>query len=185
VYKLSFQEKIQVRYLFQFQAYWYNICQGENIAVDESLIMMLYKGRVQVKLFISNQRAWFDLKLYELGESGLGYIWNTIIHTGRADQMELTESTDGLVSSRIVLTFVEPLLDHGCHLYMDNFYASPALYLQWFLRGTYAVGTVRTGRHGMPAGSLRTKIRTRRCTPPPRDDGSKLAWQKGSGHVVQ
>jgi len=127
----------------------------ENIAIDESL--MLYKGRLPMKQFIPTKRARFGLKLYELCESGSGYIWNSIVHTGRADQMELVDSTDNLVSSRIVLTLVEDLLDRGYQFFVDNFYSSPVLFLQLFQRNMYAVGTVRTGRRGMPA-TLRTKI---------------------------
>jgi len=91
----------------------------QNIAVDESL--MLYKGRLHIKQHLPMKRARSGLKLYQLCESGSGYIWNSIIHTGRADQMELVESTDGLTSSRIVLTLMKHLLDLGYLLFVDNF----------------------------------------------------------------
>jgi len=128
---------------------------GQNIAVDESL--MLYKGRLRIKQYLPKKKARFGLKLYQLCESGSGYIWNSIVHTGRADQMELVESMDGLTSSRIVLTLVEHLLGLGYLLFMDNFYSSPALFVQLFSRQTDAIGTARSGRRGMP-GTLRTKI---------------------------
>jgi len=71
--------------------------------------------------------------------------------------MELVESTDGLTSSQIVLTLVEHLLGLGYLLFMDNFYSSPALFFQLFSRQTDAIGTVRSGRRGMPM-TMRRKI---------------------------
>ena len=51
-----------------------------DVAIDESL--MLWKGRLAMKQYILLKRARFGLKSYELCESGSGYIWNSIIHTG-------------------------------------------------------------------------------------------------------
>jgi len=97
------------------------------IAVDESL--MLWKGRLGIKQYMPLKRARWGLKSYELCESGSGYIWNSFIHTGRADQMDLVHSTDELTSSRIVLTLMEGLMGQGYRVYMDNFYSSPLLYM--------------------------------------------------------
>jgi len=64
---------------------------NENIAVDESL--MLFKGRLAMKQYIPLKRARFGLKLYELHvcESGSGYIWKAMVHTGPSNGVYGTE----------------------------------------------------------------------------------------------
>jgi hypothetical protein len=131
------------------------------IAVDESL--MLWKGRLGVKQYIPLKRARWGLKSYELCEAGSGYIWNSIVHTGRADQMNLVHSSDGLTSSRIVLTLMEGLLGLGHRVYMDNFYSSPLLYVDLLRNGTDAVGTARVNRRGMPPSFSRKIPRGTTC----------------------
>lgn len=125
----------------------------KNIAIDESL--MLWKGRLAMKQYIPLKRARFGLKSYELCESGSGYIWNSIVHTGPG--MQLAESDDGLTSSRIVLTLAKDLLGKGYAIYMDNWYSSPALFRQLRLNQTDALGTVRLNRKNMPV-QLKKKI---------------------------
>ena len=115
---------------------------NENIAVDESL--MLFKGRLAMKQYIPMKRARFGLKLYELCESGSGYIWKAIVHTGPS--MKLKDSTDGLKSSQIVVTLVYELLGNGYCVFVDNYYTSPMLFRQLHNQQTDAVGTVRLNR---------------------------------------
>jgi hypothetical protein len=119
---------------------------GENIAIDESL--MLWKGRLSIKQYIPSKRARFGLKSYELCESGSGYIWKSLIHTGPT--MKLNDSADNLVSSKIVMTLINDLLGKGYTVYLDNWYSSPSLFRELVSNRTNAVGTVRLGRKNMP-----------------------------------
>lgn len=80
-----------------------------NIAADESL--MLFKGWLAMKQYISAKWAWIGLKLYELCESKSGCVWNALVHTGPT--MNLKKSADCLKSSHIVLTLVNDLLGQG------------------------------------------------------------------------
>lgn len=124
-----------------------------HVAIDESL--MLWKGRLPMKQYIPLKKARFGLKSYELCESGTGYIWKCIVHTGTS--MKLEESVDGLTSSRIVLTLAKELLNKGYCIFMDNWYSSPGLYRELKLKQTDAVGTVRLNRKNMPV-ELKKKI---------------------------
>ena len=63
---------------------------------------------------------------------------------------DLEEASDGLVSSRIVLSLIKELLEKGYCIYMDNFYSSPALFRQLSEQQTDAVGTVQVSRKNMP-----------------------------------
>lgn len=85
----------------------------QDIAVNESLMLwlMLWKGRLAMKQYISQKRARFGLKSHNLCKCGTGYIWNSIVYTGTG--MELNDSPDGLTSAHIVLTLARDLLVKG------------------------------------------------------------------------
>lgn len=53
----------------------------ENIVIDESLLG--YKGLLGWKQYIPTKRSRFGIKLYQLCESESGYIWNSLIYTGK------------------------------------------------------------------------------------------------------
>jgi len=142
-----------------------------DVAIDESL--MLWKGRLAMKQYIPLKRARFGLKSYELCESGSGYIWNSIIHTGPT--MVLEQSSDGLKSSVIVLTLGKKLLDQGYCFYMDKWYSSPVLFKQLRQRQTDCVGTVRVSRRGMPM-DLKVKIPKGTTTTRFSEDLMALKW---------
>lgn len=92
-----------------------------TIAIDESL--MLFKGRLATKQFISAKQARFVFKLYKLSKSKSGYVWNANFHTEPG--MNLKDSADCLKSSCIVLPLVNDLLGQGYCVFVDNFYTSP------------------------------------------------------------
>jgi hypothetical protein len=143
----------------------------EKIAIDESLL--LYKGKLGMKQYIPMKRSRFGIKLYQLCESGTGYIWNSMVHTG--PDMILENSLDNLTSSRIVLTLAKKLLEKGYTIYMDNWYTSPALFRELVSKKTNAVGTVRTGRKNMPA-ELKNKIKKGETVYFETDDIIAMKW---------
>ena len=50
------------------------------------------------------------------------------------------------------------LLDKGHHVYMDNYYSSPELFSELYFRQTYACGTVRQNRKGLPNAVKKAKL---------------------------
>ena len=63
--------------------------------------------------------------------------------------------------TKIVLGLLETtnLLDKGHHVYMDNYYSSPELFLELYYRETYACGTVRQNRKGLPNSVKKAKLK--------------------------
>jgi hypothetical protein len=55
-------------------------------------------------------------------------------------------------ASRVVRDLTRDLVGCHHHLYMDNFFTSPALFEELFTDGLYATGTCRANRKGWPAG---------------------------------
>lgn len=101
-------------------------------------------------------------------ESKSGYIWNSVLYTGKGTTWSDKYNKYGLATSS-VLTLMDPLLDKGYCVTTDNFYTSPELFDILLQRQTDAYGTVRSNRQGMPAEFRKEKL--------PR--GSIVAWQKG------
>ncbi|XP_068103433.1 piggyBac transposable element-derived protein 4-like [Hyperolius riggenbachi] len=136
-----------------------------DITVDESL--MAYKGRLSWIQFIASKGARFGVKSFMLCESISGYIWNSVIYTGKGTKFDPKYSAYGLATSS-VLTLIDPFLDKGYCLTTDNFYTSPELY-EYLLHKTDAYGTVRACRRQMPPTFSSKKLKT----------GEIVAWQKG------
>ena len=51
----------------------------------------------------------------------------------------------------VVMKLVNPYLNQGYHLYLDNFYTSPQLVRDLFLKGTLSIGTGKVNREGFPS----------------------------------
>ena len=63
--------------------------------------------------------------------------------------------------TKIVLGLLETtnLLDKSPHVYMDNYYSSPELFLELYYRETYACGTVQQNRKGLPNSVKKAKLK--------------------------
>ncbi|XP_068089543.1 piggyBac transposable element-derived protein 4-like [Hyperolius riggenbachi] len=137
-----------------------------DVSVDESL--MAYKGRLSWIQYIASKRARFGLKSYRLCESSSGYIWNSVMYTGKGTRFSDTYSQYGIATSS-VLTLTEPLLNQGYCVTTDNFYTSPELYEVLVQNKTDCYGTVRPNRRNMPSSFACKKLKL----------GEIVAWQKG------
>jgi hypothetical protein len=109
-----------------------------EICIDESL--MAYEGRLSWKQFIPTKRTRFGL--ITLCEAKTGYVWNTLIYTGKDTRWDEKYRDYGVATSA-VLTLLEPLLTKGYCLITDNFYTSLELYNILLEKSTDAYGVVR------------------------------------------
>ena len=124
-----------------------------------------FKGRLRFKVYNPMKPNRFHIKLYQVSESSTGYILAFHVYTGKnlacistASQPLDPECTK---TTRIVLGLLESseLLDKGHHVYMDNYYTSPELFSELYYRETYACGTVRTNRKGIPITVKNAKLK--------------------------
>ncbi|KAG8229131.1 hypothetical protein J437_LFUL009720 [Ladona fulva] len=115
-----------------------------DITIDESLL--LSKGRHQ---FNPQKRARFGIKTFIISESRSGYLWSTIIYSGKGTLFD-DEFKDKPMSSQAVMTLMKPLLDKGYCLIMENFYMSPE-FTEWLIsHSSNTYGTLRRTRRGIP-----------------------------------
>ena len=118
------------------------------ISIDESLL--LWKGRLSWKQSILTKRARFGFKMYSVNESESGYIYKSLLYTGK----EMTEKLAGdykYVATKIVMDLMHDLLDIGHTLFIDNWYWSFELSKLLLSHSTDTVGTIRADRKDLPA----------------------------------
>lgn len=122
---------------------------NKNLCIDESL--MLFRGRIFFKQYIPSKRHRFGIKLFLLCDCDTGYILDFIIYTGAtSDIKDFTDRYDIGKSGSIVMSLLEPYVEKGHMLYIDNWYTSPNLLETLHKKRTNACGTVKSTRKNMP-----------------------------------
>lgn len=93
------------------------------------------------------RKIWY--KSFFLCESKSGYLWSSLIYTGKGTIID-REFPNLPISSQVVMSLMKPLLNKGYRLTIDNFYSSIELTDLLTLYHTDTYGTVRANRRGLP-----------------------------------
>ena len=115
-----------------------------------------FKGRLKFRVYNKSKPNRFHIKLFQVSEASSGYILGFHIYTGKNSSCvsSISKPLDPKCckTTKIVLGLLEAtqLLDKGHHIYMDNYYTSPELLSELYCWETYACGTVKLNRIGMP-----------------------------------
>jgi len=102
---------------------------------------------------VPEKRHKYDLKLLMLCEPNR-YVYNWSAYTADAGDMPGFGRSEA-----VVLKLVEPLLDFGYELYVDNYYTSYPLAVELLRRGTTICGTLRFNRKYVPKEVVKAKLR--------------------------
>ena len=137
---------------------------GQNLAIDEA--MVAYKGRSFIKQYLPNKTTKWGFKVWSLADSSNGYICGIDIYCGRRAH----PSTNGL-GYDVVANLMEDHLDKHHHCYFDNFFTSVKLLDDLLAANTYACGTVRANRAGLPV-----QIKKPGCIKMQRDAMVAVVW---------
>ncbi|XP_050676947.1 piggyBac transposable element-derived protein 4-like [Leptidea sinapis] len=109
---------------------------SQEIAIDESLLK--WHGRLSFAQKISSKSAKVGVKTCELCESSSGYFWKIFIYTGKDTSTSTADNHIQINNEELIIDragddetnespLIEPLLNRGHTLVMDNFYNSPLL----------------------------------------------------------
>ena len=132
---------------------------GRDISIDEGGVP--FKGRISFKVYNPKKPNKFSMKFYEVCESKTGYVYHFEVYTGKADSMKKANASTGLTTKLVMRLLREAdLLGKGHHVYFDNYYTSPDLFRQLLRETTYACGTVRQNRKGLPEALKEAKIKS-------------------------
>ncbi|GFU62153.1 piggyBac transposable element-derived protein 4 [Trichonephila clavipes] len=137
-------------------------------------IFWKFMGRLSWKQYIPQKRARFGIKLFQLCESESGYIWNSLIYTGKCTAFNENYNDYGL-STKSVLTLIHELKGKGYCLSTDKFYASLELVELPIDSKTDICGTLRPNRKGLPVSLKSSTLKK----------GEIIAFQKGEMCVLK
>ena len=143
-----------------------------NLTVDESLV--LYNGRLVFKQYIRTKKARYGIKMVELVTAD-DIPPDFMIYQGNIEPSVIQPLGQyWLQTEQIYLTMMDPCLDRGHTLTIDNWCTTPRLAKYLLHRSTKVVGTVRSNRNNFQKIFQVTK----RCR---RDQlsskGMKTCWQ--------
>ncbi len=111
----------------------------KNLCIDESLV--LWKGCLAFKQLIPTKRHRFGIKVFVICDCQTGIVLDFIVYTGSSTEIKLDQNLGK--SGSVVMTLMEPYLNKGHSLFVDNWYTSPRLFEKLHEFKTGACGTVR------------------------------------------
>ncbi|XP_013407355.1 piggyBac transposable element-derived protein 4-like [Lingula anatina] len=137
---------------------------SRNLSVDEAMVK--FKGRCPFLQYIPAKPCKWGIKSWAVTDAETFYLLDLNIYTGKHD-----DTTSQLpVSTRVVLELVEAYYNKHHHVYFDNYFTSMPLLETLLVNGTYACGTVRLNRKGIPKELQAAKF---------KQSGEHLKLQKG------
>ena len=141
-----------------------NYIPEENISIDESL--ELWKGgRVAFKVYIPRKKCKNGFQQFRLCEARSGYCYDFEYFSSNEkevyerDEIHGIDVSDFTTPAKVVLHLLEPLLNLGYTVGVDNLYTDPRLFEFLLKHKTNAVGTFRSTRKYLPKGTDGEKIK--------------------------
>ena len=128
---------------------------GKCLSMDESLV--LFKGRLSFKQYISSKRARFGIKLYQLCTSN-GILLDFLVYHGNLAPGLIAMEDGSLITERIPATLMQKYSNKGHHLFIDNYYTSIPLASYLLQNGTQVTGTIRDSRKHFPIELKRMQL---------------------------
>lgn len=125
----------------KFQASYNPHCE---CAADEAMIRC--QSRTSLKQYMPLKPVKRGIKVWVRADSHNGYFSQFEVYQGKGSN---TTPELGLGGS-VVKTLTRPLVGKFHHVFMDNFFTSPALFHDLLQDGVYACGTIRSNRKGFP-----------------------------------
>ena len=114
--------------------------------IDESLV--LFRGRVAFRQYISSKLHRFGLKFFVLCDCETGYVLDMLVYT--ASDVDIPKDSEHGFSGAVVKKLMDKYLNKDHVLYTDNYYTSPLLSKYLLEHDTGSCGTVRSGQKSYP-----------------------------------
>lgn len=138
------------------------------MAVDEAMVK--FKGRCSFLQYLPSKPCKWGIKAWAIADSESYYLLDFNVYTGKD-----AAGDNAPLSTRVVTKLVEPFYKKKHHVYFDNFFTSIDLLEILLRKKTYACGTVRKNRRGLPVAIKTLKF---------KNSGQMKKWQKGKVMAV-
>ena len=125
---------------------------GKNVCIDEGMIP--FRGKVHFKVYNPDKPDKYGVKSYQLCDSSNGYCCMFEIYTGVNPDLPSAKGK----TYDLVMRLMQPYLNVGRCLYVDNYYTSPTLFTDLYRLNTGACGTARY-RRGIPQEFKRAQVK--------------------------
>jgi hypothetical protein len=135
------------------------------VCIDESVVPFI--GRLVFRQYIKNKSHRYGIKIFKLCAKDY-YILQYNVYAGKEDVRQTN------ISYNTVLKLMEPYLNFGCTLYVDNWYTSVKLAEKLNREKTHLVGTLRANLKNNPENVIKKKLKK----------GEVIASQSNSNVVV-
>jgi hypothetical protein len=130
---------------------------GKYLTIDE--MMIRYKGSYcPAHQYMPKKPEKWGIKVWCLADSSSKFVYNFDIYCGKNVEAEVrvvVPQGKASLAHAIVMKLLQGLEDRGHCVVMDNYFFSIGLFKDLALKGTYATGTIRSNRIGLP-----TRLRT-------------------------
>ena len=123
------------------------------LAVDEAMIA--FNGRLSFKQYIPSKPTKWGIKCWEICESKSGYCLDFDVYTGK----NYANPSQFGVGYDVISNLCSRYLNKNHCIYFDRFFTGVDILEYLFRNGTYACGTCRSNRKGLPKRLKNIKMR--------------------------
>ena len=164
--------KVRPLILLTQQTFAENYIPSEKITVDEAMIK--FKGRCEILQYLPAKPTKWGIKVWAACCAETYYMLNFSVYTGKVNELPDTKEPLG---DRVVKHLIKPYLHKFHTIFFDNYFTSVALLLHLFENKTFACGTVRNNRRGLPE-----EMKSSKCV---KKSGDTRRWYKRIGEKTE
>ena len=146
---------------------------GREVAIGESVVS--FSHQLSSCRHSKSKPLPCGIKAFVLFDSKTGYLQRVCVCYGRETQ--LVDWQDLKLSTRVVLTLLQPFQNKGYDLYVNRLYCSPLLATELSKVGITVTGVVQPNRYGIPKEA-------RRCCKQPIGTVSAFWSDDGRGDIL-
>ncbi|XP_033725281.1 piggyBac transposable element-derived protein 4-like [Pecten maximus] len=123
-----------------------------DVSIDEAMIG--YTGRLAFKQYVPMKPTKRGIKVWMRADPNNGYVNEFQVYTGRRGP----DPEHGL-GERVVWDLTRHIAGQNHHVLCDNYFTSVNLFERLLAKNTYACGTVRVNRKGLPKEVTTAKLK--------------------------
>ena len=138
---------------------------GDRVIIDEMMIQ--YKSKYcGIRQYMPKKPTKWGIKVRCLTDSEARYVWTFEVYCGSkkgVPGIKGSKRDKAMQGVNVIHRLLHGLENKGHIVVMDKFFSSVPLFMDLLDEGTYATGTVRTNRIGLPTALAKKSLYTK-CT---------------------